>query len=91
MATGEAEIDGKTVYTMYPTIVHKDGEYTDFRFGGNHPDPDPEGGAKAWQYASENDEYIGFDTKEEAEWAERNWKRLWGDEPRANTSLSPTE
>ena len=33
---------------------------------------------KAWPSAEANQDFIEFDSKEEAEWFERNWKAVWG-------------
>jgi hypothetical protein len=72
MRVDHLKIGDKEVPAMYPTIFWKDGEYIDFG--------DDIEGAK--DYALKNKEYIPFDDLEEALWAEKNWKRLWGLPPR---------
>lgn len=72
MRVDHLKIGDKEVPAMYPTIFWEDGEFINYG--------DDIEGAKA--HALKTNEYIPFSTLEEALWAEKNWKRLWGLPPR---------
>jgi hypothetical protein len=67
MATAEA--DG--VHYVYPTVIKNElGNLQRYE------------GAEAFRTAIRQGDAIGFKTAEEADWFERNWKVVWGHEPR---------
>jgi hypothetical protein len=58
--------DGKNV--VYPLIVNT---------GGKLKKLDAE---SAYKYAMKNNEYLQFDTPQEAEWFSTNYKKVWGNQ-----------
>lgn len=63
-----AEVNGKNI--AYPNIVQHPGEWNLKMF-------DPKG-TEAIDYALKNNEYLQFNTPEEALWFGKNYKKLWG-------------
>ena len=57
---------------VFPTIIRQDdGSLKDFAKW-----------QKAWPEAKKRGDYIEFDSFSEADWFEKNWKRMWGHAPR---------
>ena len=69
---GEALGEEKGKWYVFPTIQRdKRGNLKDYKDW-----------KRAWGPAKKNNDYIKFDTREDAEWFEKNWKVKWGMEPR---------
>ena len=70
-ALGEEAADKRYVF---PTIQREqDGNLVDYKDW-----------KAAWGPAKAKDDFMEFDTAEEADWFERNWKVVWGHPPRTD-------
>jgi hypothetical protein len=72
LEVGEALGEDKDKVYVFPTILRgEEGKlvnYGDWK--------------KAWPAAKAQGEYLEFNSFEEADWFERNWKTVWGHPPR---------